>query len=301
MTWINYHHLFYFHTIAHQGSIAKASRQLRIGQPALSIQLKQLEEAMGVKLFNRKAQRLALTPIGKMVLAYSDAIFKLGTEMMEAVKEGRTEEAPRLDIGILDGIPKAAAHQLVASAIETSHCFVSVTEAGSDELLDGLLAHRLHLILTNSHAPLAKKSDFFSRCVGDFPVVICGAPKFKKRSRDFPKSLHGQPFLLPMQHSKLRNDLEHFFEMAEIQPRIIGESQESELDKRLAMSGHALIAISRLGLESVLLQGKLLCIGSIDSIREQIWLTGVRRHFAHPIAAELMESFEVKSRSGLKK
>lgn len=294
MSWINYHHLFYFHTIAHQGSIAKASRLLRIGQPALSVQLKLLEEAMGAKLFDRKAQRLALTSTGKMVLAYADAIFKLGAEMMEAVKVGRTDENPRLDIGILDSVPKAAAHQLVAAALEHGDCFVSVSEAGSDELLEGLMARRLHLILTNSHAPLAKRSDFYSRCVGDLPVIICGAAKFEKLRKNFPRSLNGQPFLLPMPHSKLRNDLEHFFENAEIRPCIIGESQESELDKRLAMSGHALIALSSFGLESLLQQRKLACIGAITSIREQIWVTGVRRHRSHPIAAELLESFEIQ-------
>lgn len=294
MTWINFHHLFYFHTIAHQGSIAKASRLLKIGQPALSVQLKHLEGALEVKLFERRAQRLKLTPIGKVVLGYSDAIFNLGTEMLEAVKEGRTEGRLRLDIGIHDGIPKTVAHQLVAAAVENESCFVSVTEAGSNELLEGLLSQRLHLILTNSHAPIEKKSEFFSRSIGDFPVLICGAPKFKELKNDFPRSLDGQPFLLPMAHSKLRNDLEHFFSIANIRPHFIGESQESELDKSLAISGHTLIALSSYGLESVAGPDKLLPIGTITNLREQIWLTGIRRHFTHPIAADLMKSFEIK-------
>lgn len=292
MSWINYHHLYYFHTIAHQGTIAKASKSLRLGQSALSSQLKQLEESLDAKLFERKAQRLTLTPVGELVLGYADVIFKIGTEMLEAVKESRSK-AVQLDIGILDSVPKSIAHQFVTTAIERGNCYVSVTEATNDELFSGLLAHRLHLVLTNSHAPVVAKSDFFSRCVGDLPVVICGSSKFKKLVKNFPQSLEGQPFILPTSQSKLRNDLEHFFEMHKVRPHIIGDSQESELDKRLAISGHALIALSSHGLESTFLRGKLLCIGTIESIREQIWLSGVRRHFANPIAAELLNSFEL--------
>lgn len=294
MSWINYHHLFYFHTIAHQGSIAKASRALRVGQSALSIQLKQLEGVLGIKLFDRKDQRLVLTPIGKTVLGYADAIFKLGTEMLEAVKERRTTEGVRLDLGVLDSVPKSVAHRLVASAMELPDCYVSVTEAGSEELLQGLLTHRLHLILTNSHAPLTPKSDFVSRCVGDFPVIVCGGPAFRRLKKGFPGSLTGQPFLLPTPHGKLRNDLEHYLEKAKVRPHIVGESQESELDKRLAMSGHALIAVSRHAVESELSERKLYCIGSMTSIREQMWLTGVRRHFANPLANALLDGFELQ-------
>lgn len=294
MTWLNYRHLLYFHAIAHQGSIAKASRALRVGQSALSIQLKQLEATLDARLFERSAQRLTLTPTGRTVLEYADAIFKLGAEMVEAVSEGRTTDKIRLDVGVLDSVPKSVAHRLVAAALETGHCYVSVTEAGAAELLQGLEAHRLHLVLTNSHAPLDPKSDLFSRCVGDLPVIICGAPKYAKLARGFPASLTGKPFLLPTPHSKLRNDLEHYFERAQVRPEIVGESQESELDKRLALSGHVLIASSRHGVKSQLAEGKLVCIGKPESVREQIWLTGVRRHIANPIATDLLETFEVR-------
>jgi LysR family transcriptional activator of nhaA len=294
VTWLNYHHLLYFQTIAHQGSIAKASRVLRLGQSALSIQLKQLESSLDAQLFERKSQRLVLTTMGKTVLEYADAIFRLGAEMVEAVKEGKTTGAVRLDLGVLDSIPKSVAHQLVVAALGHGRCFVSVTEAGSDELLAGLLSHRLHLIITNSHAPLAPRSEFFSRSVGDLPVIICGAPKHRKLASGFPRSLDGQPFVLPTAQGKLRSDLEHFFEKVGVRPRILAESQESELDKRLALSGHALIAISRHAVKRQLADGELVTLGTIDSVREQIWLTGVRRHIANPVAAELLETFTVR-------
>ena len=64
--WINYHHLLYFKVIAEEGSISRAAQVLRLGQPTLSAQLKQLEEALGVTLFERSHRRLSLSEHGKV-------------------------------------------------------------------------------------------------------------------------------------------------------------------------------------------------------------------------------------------
>ena len=74
--WLNYHHLYYFKVIATTGSIAKASEILLVGQPALSSQLKQLETALGQKLFERRNKGLHLTEAGRVALEYAETIFK---------------------------------------------------------------------------------------------------------------------------------------------------------------------------------------------------------------------------------
>ena len=62
----NYHHLYYFYIIARQGSISLAARQLSLAQPTLSAQLKQFEEYLGVKLFNREKKGLSLRKKGTL-------------------------------------------------------------------------------------------------------------------------------------------------------------------------------------------------------------------------------------------
>ncbi|WP_141732471.1 LysR family transcriptional regulator [Oligoflexus tunisiensis] len=291
MTWVNYHHLYYFYVIAREGSIAKAARRLRLSQSTLSIQLRQLEELFDQKLFDRSKQNLMLTGTGRLVYEYAAEIFRIGSEMMEAVKNRKEAGPLRLHLGILDSIPKAMAHELVIAAYAIGDCFVSVVEAGSEELLNGLKAHALHLALTNSHAPMTSKSGLFSRCVADLPVTVFGSPRYAALRENFPQSLNGQPFLFPTLHSKLRHDLEHLFERNNLSPRIVGESQESELDKRLAASGHALIAMSSYGEEPLVQEGKIIEIGVLEALREQIWLTGVKMHVVNPIAAQLLETF----------
>jgi LysR family transcriptional regulator, transcriptional activator of nhaA len=77
-TWINYHHLFYFKVIAEEGSVSRAAEKLRLGQPTLSAQLRQLEESLGVRLFERRHKKLILTEQGKVALEYSKNIFRTG-------------------------------------------------------------------------------------------------------------------------------------------------------------------------------------------------------------------------------
>lgn len=65
MQWLNYHHLYYFYTIANEGGITEATKKLRLAQSTLSAQLKQLEEAVGYILFEEGTwQRVyCFTPI----------------------------------------------------------------------------------------------------------------------------------------------------------------------------------------------------------------------------------------------
>ena len=53
MEWLNYHHLLYFWTVARQGTIARASEELRLAQPTISGQIRALEHQLGEKLFQR--------------------------------------------------------------------------------------------------------------------------------------------------------------------------------------------------------------------------------------------------------
>ncbi len=85
--WINYHHLYYFKTIAEEESVSKAAHKLRLGQPTLSAQLKQFEEQLGVQLFERKHKKLLLTEQGRIALDYAQNIFRLGGEMFEVLND----------------------------------------------------------------------------------------------------------------------------------------------------------------------------------------------------------------------
>ena len=64
-------HLRYFVTVAEELNISRASARLRISQPAVSRQLRDLEEELGVELFRREKSGLKLTPAGETFLAHA--------------------------------------------------------------------------------------------------------------------------------------------------------------------------------------------------------------------------------------
>ncbi|NNJ65454.1 MAG: LysR family transcriptional regulator, partial [Xanthomonadales bacterium] len=67
MRHLNYNHLLYFHTVAREGSIARASEALHITPQTISGQLKLLEESVGAPLFDRVGRGLVLSETGRAV------------------------------------------------------------------------------------------------------------------------------------------------------------------------------------------------------------------------------------------
>jgi len=88
-----------FHTVARLLSFTKAAETLHMTQPAVTFQVRQLEEHFNTRLFDRTHNRISLTDAGKKVYEYSDRIFELYSEMENAVREMTGEISGALTIG----------------------------------------------------------------------------------------------------------------------------------------------------------------------------------------------------------
>ena len=86
---LNYHHLLYFFTVAHEGSVARASARLGLTQPTVSAQIHALEQKLGCKLLERSGRGLKVTPAGETVMQFAGSIFALGRELQSAL-DGHT-------------------------------------------------------------------------------------------------------------------------------------------------------------------------------------------------------------------
>ncbi len=290
MQWLNYHHLFYFRTIAIEGGIARAAEKLRLGQPTLSAQLRQLEDMVGKPLFERRNRRLSLTEAGKAALNYANEIFRLGDEMLEVLKDQTVENQTHLQIGTLDSVPKNVILALVMQAYKVAPCTVSILEGKGDELLRELQAHRIDLLVSNYSGQNLESSQNFSRSVARLPVSVYGAPKFQSLKRDFPKSMNGKPFVIPTGHSKLRHDLNHYFKVNGIHITPVAETQDTSLQKLLATHGIGLAPFSDSG---SLKEEGLTRIGGLKGVYEEVWLISAQRKLENPIASVLMQTFSL--------
>ena len=84
---MNLHHLRIFYTLATTGSFTGAARRLGISQPAVTIQVRELEESAGVRLLERRARTLALTDAGQALFRVSERIFSLVDEAEAVLAE----------------------------------------------------------------------------------------------------------------------------------------------------------------------------------------------------------------------
>ena len=88
-----------FHTVARLLSFTKAAETLHMTQPAVTFQVRQLEEYFNTRLFDRTHNRISLTEAGSKVFFYADKIFELYGEMENAVREMTGEISGSLTIG----------------------------------------------------------------------------------------------------------------------------------------------------------------------------------------------------------
>ncbi len=292
MEWLNYHHLFYFRMIAKEGGIARAADKLRLGQPTLSTQLRQLENRIGKPLFERSNRRLILTEAGRAALDYSDEIFRLGEEMIEVLQDRISGNQIHLQVGALDSVPKGVILNLVKEAYKISpKCTVSILEGAGDELFRELYNHKIDLILTNYPSPAMSQKQVFSKSVAKLYVTVFGTSNYLKLKKGFPESLRDQEFVLPTGHSKLRHDINHFFKLKNIRIFCRAELQDSSLQIQFAKEGIGLAPLSEISRVDYLREGILHRIGVLKGVYEEIWLISSQRKVENPIAAQLIKSF----------
>lgn len=290
--WLNYHHLFYFRTIATEGSIARAAEKLRLGQPTLSAQLKQLEESLGTPLFERKHKKLLLTEQGRQALEYSNEIFRLGSEMQEVLQDRPAPARTHLAVGALDSVPKNVLLALTKAAYKWGNCVVSVLEGKGDELLRELTLHRIDLVLSNYLPSVSEFDRIRSRKVAQVPVVVCGAPSFIGLRKNFPHSLKQAPFVLPTRHSRLRHDMEHYFKSSGITVDAVAETQDTSFQKLLAIDGIGLIPVPEHAVTQELKEKSLIRIGRLSAVSEEVFLIAAPRKIENPVAAALFSGFQ---------
>lgn len=291
--WINYHHLYYFKTIAEEGSVSGAAKKLRLGQPTLSAQLKQFEENLGVQLFERQHKKLLLSEQGKVALDYARSIFQMGNEMFEVLQDRMVPARLHVQIGALDSISKQIILQLTKAAYKIGPCNLSLVEGKSDEMIRELSAHRIDLFLTNFIPTTSDMRALDHRSLGKKNVSIYGAPKFKELRKGFPQSIHGQKAILPTFDSKMRHDFDHWLGLNKIGIDVVAETQDIALAKLMASAGLGLIPAAAHTVTRQVLSGNLIEIGAIQGMSEELFLISAKRKLENPISAKLMKTFSV--------
>ncbi len=96
---LNLHQLATFQVVAKHCSYVRAAEELHFSQPAVSAQIRQLEETLGVKLFDQIGRKTHLTHAGEELYLYSQKIFSVIDEALETMESLRSPHSGRLSVG----------------------------------------------------------------------------------------------------------------------------------------------------------------------------------------------------------
>src|SRR5689334_1744709 len=103
----NYNHLYYFYIAAKSGDVTSAAKHLRISQPSLSSQLKVLEGALDVRLFQKVGRANQLTQAGALVYGFCRQMFEVSEQMSETLTKRMPTATRRIHIGVSDEVERS--------------------------------------------------------------------------------------------------------------------------------------------------------------------------------------------------
>lgn len=292
MDWMNYHHLLYFWLVAREGSLARASAELRLAQSTVSKQVHLFEGMLGHRLFAKDGRKLALTDSGRVVFRYAEEIFGLGREMMDTLRDRPVGRPMIVTVGVADVVPKLIAERVLAPALDPAGMVRLICrEDKPDRLLAELALHELDVVLSDSPASPSVRVRAFSHQLGESEVGFFGRSDLaRKYCRGFPASLDGAPLLLPTENTVLRKSLDQWFESEGLRPRIVGEFEDSALLKVFGLRGAGIFPASLVISDDVQAQYKARFIGAAPGIKERLYAVTVDRRIKHPAVVAICEA-----------
>jgi len=292
MQWLNYHHLFYFWLVVREGGVSRACKKLRLAQPTVSAQLRSLEEQLGERLFERRGRRLILTEIGHLVYRYAEEIFPVGQELLDAVKGNYAGKPLRVNVGLVDVVPKFVAYRLIEPVYRMGTAVHVVCEEDRpDRLLIDLASHRLDVVLTDTPLTWDEGTRLFTYMLLDTGVSFFGNDELTDRfSPGFPLSLDGAPFLVTPTNTSLRRSVDGWLDSEGIRPKVVGEFADNALLKVFGRAGVGVFAAPSVVEQDMLGEYGLRVIGRTEHLRERFYALTTERRLKNPGVAAILDA-----------
>jgi len=137
-----------FRVVARHLNFSRAAEELLLTQPAVTQQIKALEDEYGVALFDRSGGRIALAAAGRSLLPYAEKLKRISDEAFEAVSSGAAGHAGKLALGASQTIGQYLLPNLVAAFLRANpRIAVAAVSGNTDAMLEALAARRIQLAL----------------------------------------------------------------------------------------------------------------------------------------------------------
>ena len=281
---LNYRQLHYFWVVAKTGSIVRACEQLNLTPQTISGQISLLEQTYGIELFRRVGRQLELTEAGRQALPYAEQMFQLGGELELMLRAQPNEQQILFRVGVADVVPKSIVYRLIAPTMELNEPLrITCREDKLERLLADLAIQRLDLVISDSPMPSHLDIKGYSQKLGECGLSFFATQALAQRlAGPFPACLDDAPLLIPGQETVVRSRLLRWLGEQQVQPRIVGEFDDSALMQAFGQSGSGIFVAPSVIAEEVCRQYGVQLIGQTEAVHESFYAISVERKVKHP-------------------
>ena len=233
-----------FSALARLGSVARVAAELHLTPPAVSIQLKLLEEAAGAPLLEREGRGVRLTPAGQLMAQYAGRILDLWREAGDEMATQRGVFSGTLRVGAVTTAEYLLPPLLVTFASAHPHVKVKLRVGNRDEIVRMLASQEIDLaIMGRPPAELKTTSAAFAK----HPMAFLAAPAhplMKARRKVTLADLNDANLLVRERGSGTRTTLERLYKEAGLPLRIGSELSSNEAIKQMCAAGFGVAFLS---------------------------------------------------------
>ncbi|MBA1205275.1 pca operon transcription factor PcaQ [Pseudomonas capeferrum] len=211
-TRIKFRHLLCFLEIAHQGSLARAADVLAISQPAMSKTLKELEQLLKARLFERTRQGVELTPAGTQFMRYAGPSVQALREGVSRVR-GEAQAPSQIRIGVLSTVEGLLMPEVLCRLHQRHDALViSVVTGVSAQLLGQLRVGELELVVGRmTDSPQIQGLSFEHLYSESMTLVVRpGHPLLARQPVDR-NLVNGYPLVVPPSGTTIRQHADSLF------------------------------------------------------------------------------------------
>lgn len=254
-----------FSAVARHLSFGKAAEELHLTPPAISMQIKELEEQVGLPLFDRSGRSVALTVTGEYLLVYVRKVLATLKDAEDAVARLRGLQTGRLTIGMVSTAKYFVPRLMARFRSEHPGIEVRLAVGGNREQLVALLqSNEVDLaIMGRPPRELATRAEPFAV----HPHVIVTPPDhpLTRLGHAPAAALANYEFLIREPGSGTRAAMEKFFADHRLEPRVAMEMTSNETIKQAVMAGMGIsfLSLHTIGIE---LKAGLIAIADVEDL-----------------------------------
>lgn len=232
---MEFNHLKSFVAVAEHGHLTRAAETLHLSQPALSGQIKSLEENLGVLLFERHPSGMTLTASGKHLLTHARGILTAVQQLRHAASSLHLQPTGRLRIGTVLDASFLRVGQLLARAYERyPQIELDLHQVVSNEALTGVRSGDLDASFYFGSMPDDLTAVKLRRIIYKMVVPSAWAGEFKGAPWE---ALAARPWILTPEHSSHRQLIVGLFNGEHALPERIIEADNESVINDLVQSG----------------------------------------------------------------